>query len=331
MAKLVLGGSPHVRTKRTTKSIMIDVCIALIPAFVAAVYYFGLNALLITVISVAAAIASEVVYRLILKVPFRRIWAEFDFSSVVTGILIAFNMPSNIEWYVPALASIFAVVVVKMLFGGTGKNLFNPAIAGRIFAFISFSSMASAFGEPLTSADYAFGNFVTKPFSGATPLQQMLQGSIPTDTLSLFFGNHAGVIGETCVLALLIGFVYLIVRRVVDCRFPLIYIAVTGLFTVALNGFDFAYFLPSILSGGLMLGAIFMATDYVTTPNTKLGNYLYFVCLGLLTAGLRKATGCEVVSFVILLMNLTVPLFDKYLMPKPFGMKEAQARAKEEQ
>ncbi len=332
MEKMVISGAPHIRGARTTKKVMIDVCIALAPALIASVIFFGMNAILITVVSVAAALATEWVYKLAMKVPFRQILEEFDYSSLVTGLLIAFNMPSNIPLYVPLLASVFAVAVAKMLFGGTGKNLFNPAISGRIFAFISFSVMASAFGKPI---DYAAGGsfLTTEPFTGATPLQGMLQtGGIPTDLLAMFLGNTTGCIGETSALALLIGGVYLVVRQVIDFKLPLIYIGVTGLFTVALNGFNFAYFLPSVLGGGLMLGAIFMATDFVTTPNTTLGNIIYFVMLGLLTAGLRQATGTEVVSFVILMMNITVPLFDKYIVPKPFGFVKAKkpAQAKEE-
>ena len=333
MEKMVISGAPHIRGARTTKKVMIDVCIALAPAFVASVVFFGLNAILITLVSVAAALATELVYKLAMKVPFRRILEEFDYTSLVTGLLIAFNMPSNIPLYVPLLASVFAIAVAKMLFGGTGKNLFNPAISGRIFAFISFSVMASAFGNPI---DYSAGGsfLVTDPFTGATPLQGMLQenGVIPQDLLAMFLGNTTGCIGETSALALLIGGAYLVIRKVIDFKLPLIYIGVTGLFTVALNGFDFAYFLPSILGGGLMLGAIFMATDFVTTPNTPLGNIIYFVMLGLLTAGLRQATGTEVVSFVILMMNITVPLFDKYIVPKPFGFskEKKQTQVKEE-
>ena len=305
---LVYSSSPHVKGKRTTRWIMANVCIALLPASIAGVVLFGLNALFILLISVASAVLSEVVYLLIAKKTIKQIIKQFDFTSVVTGLLVGMCIGVNYPLYAPVFGSMFAIIVVKMLFGGTGKNLVNPAIVGRIFIFMSFQAVVGSWVAP--------GNVVT----GATALSGIFQGNVNVNLWELFSGvNMAGCIGETCKIALLIGFIYLCALKIIDFKYPLIYIAVTGLFTVCLNGFNFNYFLPSILSGGLILGAFFMATDYTTSPNTTLGNVIYFVMLGLLTAGLRQATQMEVVSFVILLMNLLVPLIDKFVMQKPFG------------
>lgn len=355
MSNYVYSSSPHVKSPRTTKGIMIDVCIALIPACIMGIVYFGWGALLILALSAISAVASEFVFLLCCKKPFMAILKQFDFTSLVTGLLIGMNMYANSKWYAAILASVFAVVIVKMLFGGTGKNIVNPAIAGRVFAFIAFGaafggtfsidpSMPSA--SPISAAGTRFVQ------AGATPLQALYDPSIANSLngWDLLLGTGVqGCIGEVCKLALIIGGIYLIVRNVINFRWPLVYIAVTGVVTVfiawiegcsaltnptsALVGIEFSKawgtFIPSILSGGLILGAIFMATDYVTTPNTKLGNYIYFALLGVLTAVLRWAVKGEVVSFVILLMNLFVPLFDLYIRRKPFGYVEPVKSKKE--
>ena len=267
---------------------------------------------------------------------FNQILKEFDYTSLVTGMLVGMNMYANSKWYVPLLASVFAVVVVKMLFGGTGKNIVNPAIAGRIFAFISFGA---AFGGTMEFTDKVLGPTYDY-IQGATPLQTLFGKEAAGNTLTnldLLLGTGVpGCIGEVCKVALIIGGIYLVVRGVLNFRWPLVYIATTGVVAVLINvikGESFAQaigiFLPSILSGGLILGAIFMATDYVTTPNTKLGNYVYFVLLGVVTAVLRSAVKGEVVSFAILFMNLFVPLIDKYIVRKPFGYVKPQKAKKE--
>lgn len=331
MKRLIYGGSPHVRASDTTRKIMLNVIIALVPASVMAVVYFGLNALFILAVSMLAAFLAEFLF-LLPKMKPKQIFAQFDFSSLVTGLLVGLNMPplKMSAWYVPVLASVFAVVVVKMLFGGTGCNIANPAIAGRIFALMSFGALMTAKEVWLLPRIGTLSGEAAELITGATPLTEMLtnpagSGVIPSmgyTNLDLFLGTGmAGSIGETCKAALILGGIYLIVTGVLDFRWPLVYLLTAGLFTVALNGFNFNYFLPSVLSGGLMLGAIFMATDYATTPDTKSGNYIYFVVLGLLTAGLRQAAKMETVSFSILLMNLLVPLIDKYIVPKPFGFK----------
>ena len=310
---VVMSDTPHIRSYRTTKNIMLDVVIALLPACLMGCIFFGWEALMVIAISCVSAIATEVVWKLCEKKSIITICKEFDFTSLITGLLIAMCMPSTVAWYVPMLSAIFAIAVVKMLFGGTGKNIVNPAIVGRIFAFMSFTTMMSTFDTTLTN-----GTIV----SGATELSTMLATSSTASDLELwqmFIGiNLAGCLGETCKLALLIGGIYLVVRKVIDIRWPLIYIVSCGLMSALLYG-DIAFFMPSILTGGLFLGAIFMATDYVTSPNNKYASYAYYLCLGLLTAGLRKATHMEVVSFAILIMNLLVPIFNKVLHPRPFG------------
>ena len=241
MRKFVYSGSPHVTGRRTTKGIMLDVVIALLPATVVGCVYFGWKALLIVAIAVLTAVLTEVLYRMIFNRETFKEAVKIDFSSVVTGLLIGLNLGVQVAWYVPVFASVFAIAVTKMLFGGTGRNLFNPAIAGRIFVFISFLSVMTKFDTLPGGAELV----------GATPLGNLLaEGSAGVSNLDLFLGRGvAGCIGETCKAALIAGGLYLVVRRVINGLYPLIYIAVAGLFTVALKG-SFSYFLPTILSGG---------------------------------------------------------------------------------
>lgn len=313
------SSSPHVKSPKTTKQIMIHVCIALMPATIMGIVLFGGMAALLVSLALISAVASEFVYLLICGKKFKDIIKEFDFTSCVTGLLIGLSIGSNYPWYAPILGSVFAIIVVKMIFGGTGNNLVNPAVTGRIFIFMSFQAVVGAWVLPSISS--ISGNATT---TSATLLEGLTKGTLPTlSNLDLLLGaGLQGCIGETCKVALILGGIYLAIVGVINIGYPIIYIAITGLFTVALNGFDFTFFLPTILSGGLMLGAIFMATDYTTTPNTTVGNIIYFIALGLVTAGLRIATGMEVVSFAILLMNLFVPLIDKFIIPKPFGYKK---------
>ena len=373
MAQYVYSSSPHIKSPNTTRRIMIDVCIALLPACIAgcvlmgvanpAYSKLGLLSFMQLLICCLSSVVAEFVYLLCCKKSFKTILHEFDFTSLVTGLLIGMNLYPTSKWYVGILASVFAIVVVKMLFGGTGKNVVNPAIAGRIFAFIAFGAAfggAMGYVNPRNGEAVSIISTISKGSvtAGATPLQALFNSDY-TSTLSnldLFLGTGvAGTIGETCKLALIAGGIYLVVRGVLNFRCPLVYIFTTGVvavlitwiescirddgqFVVALMGSKLVpalkTFLPSILSGGLILGAIFMATDYVTTPNTKVGNYVYFVCLGVLTAVLRRAVKGEAVSFAILLMNLLVPLFDLYIRRKPFGyvkpVKQKKAKAEKE-
>ena len=314
------SNSPHVKSGNNTKKIMLSVAIALMPACIVGCIYFGWKAAFIVALSVISACGTEFCYYLILKNPIKKIIKEFDYSSLVTGLLLGMLMNIAIEWYVPILSSVFAILIVKLFFGGTGKNVVNPAIAGRIFAFLSFGTMMTTWNMPF-SYEVVEG--------GATVVQTMLKDKVfMVSNLDMFLGiNMAGCIGETCKLALLVGAIFLIIRGIIDWKYPVIYVAVTGIMSVILNQFDFAFFLPSILSGGLIIGAFFMATDYTTSPNTTVGNIVYFTFLGLVTAILREATQIEVVSFVILLGNLIVPLIDKFIYPRPFGYKKEKKEA----
>lgn len=343
MSNYVYSSSPHVKSPRTTKRIMLDVCIALLPSCIMGCVYFGWKALLILLISCLSSVAAEWIYLLCCKKKFEQIVKEFDFTSLVTGLLIGMNMYSTSKWYVAVLSGVFAIVIVKMLFGGTGKNIVNPAIAGRVFAFIAFgAAFGGTFSAIPDSPSVSQISIVRSIQAGATPLQSLYDANV-ANTLNnwdLLLGTGVqGCIGEVCKLALIAGGIYLVIRGVLNFRWPLVYVAVTGVVSVIIAWIDgcnaletvtpsfvavefnkaLQVFLPSILSGGLILGAIFMATDYVTTPNTKLGNYIYFVLLGILTAVMRRAVKGEVVSFVILFMNLLVPLFDLYIRRRPFG------------
>lgn len=295
--------SPHIKTGEDTSNIMLDVIIALAPATVFGVFLFGFSALLTVATCVAAAVASEALCYYIAKKPL----TTFDLSAVVTGLLLALNLPAGIPLYMAALGSVFAIVVCKVLFGGIGKNIVNPAIAGRVFMLVAFSSAMTTFREP-------FSNIV----ASATPLV-----AENVTFKQLFFGVTAGSIGETSALMLLLGGVYLVYRKVISVEIPLIFIGTV--FVMALifgqNPFN------SVFSGGLLLGAIFMATDYVTSPMTRQGKIVFGIGCGVLTMVIRLfATLPEGVSYSILVMNLAVPLIDRYFVSSPFGAKRGEKR-----
>ena len=317
---LVYSSSPHIKSPRTTKRIMTDVCIALLPATVMGVIYFGLYALLLVALAVFFAIAGEFIYLLIAGKSFSEIIKQFDMSSTVTGLLIGLSVGTNYPWYTPIFGSLFAVIVVKMLFGGTGKNVVNPAVTGRIFIFISFQWAVGAWVIPSIGSIYG-----VTPVTSATAVVTVSEHAVPElSVLDMLLGTGIqGCIGETCKLALLAVGIYLAVKGIINIIYPLICIACAGL-TAVIIGADFALFLPAILSGGLILGAFFMATDYTTSPNTLIGNIVYFAALGILISVLRYATNMETVSFAIVLMNLTVPLIDKFIVQKPFGYVKPQ-------
>ena len=315
---LLFSNAPHIKSGNSTKKIMIDVLIALLPPTVAGIIYFGLKAFAVIAVSVICAVLSEFTYELIMGKKIKEIANAFDYSSCVTGLILALIMPATWHLYVPALASIFAIVVVKMLFGGTGKNLVNPAVTGRIFAFISFTTIMNTFVSPnFTPVD---GQII----AGATSLQSFLStGAHNMSNWELLLGlGNPGCIGETCKIAILIGATYLVVKGIINVFMPILTIVLCGLVTVLLNDFNFMVFLPSILSGGLIFCAFFMATDFVTNPTTALGQYVFFGLLGILTALLRHFTGYETISFAIIIMNLLVPLIDKVTIGKPFGYKK---------
>ncbi len=326
---IAISSAPHIKTPCTSRRIMLDVLIALLPATVAGIVLFGLPALVIVVLSLASAFLTELIFYLIADghTPLRKrlstFFTQFDFTSLITGLLLALCLPANLEgWYLPILGNAFAIAVVKMLFGGTGKNVVNPAVAGRIFLFISFLSLTTAYPAPKFGAILpTLGNLQT----GATSLSSSMQGGGTLSHLDLLLGTGVtGCIGETCKLALLVGGAYLCARGVIKWYLPLLLTLSAGLGAVLFGGLDFSRFLPAILSGGLILGAIFMATDYTTTPKSKLGNLVYFIALGFLTAILRTATKLETTSFAVLLMNFTVFLIDRAIPVRPFGYRRTK-------
>ena len=320
---------------------MLDVAIALVPSAIAGCVFFGWQALMIILMSVFACVATEFVYFFIANKGFAKKCADakkvclrwlkqFDYTSVVTGLILALILPVTDKWYQVLyevlIGGIFSIAVVKMLFGGTGKNLVNPAAAGRVFMFLSFSIM--------TYTAVNFGPIEKGVLStGATNLSALL-GDNPSSTLGvldLFLGTGvAGCIGETCKAAILVGYIYLVVRGVIKWWQPLLLLALFGFVAVFMSGFafekgykfDVSLFLPHILSGGVMFAAVFMFTDYVTSPKNVWAQILYYGAAAILLAVLRYLTKVEVASFVILIMNLFVPLIDKYVRPKPFGLKK---------
>ncbi len=327
MDNIVVSTSPHVKTAKTTKKIMIDVLIALLPAAIMGIVYFGVPALIIELVAIVFAVASEFVYAFIAKGGFAnkcknagRVclqWLKsFDFTSMVTGLILALILPPTATWYQTAIGSVFSIVIVKMLFGGTGKNLVNPAATGRVMMFISFAltTYVACNFEPI-SLD-------SDLFTGATYLSGSLLGNKGESMhlVDLFLGTGlAGCIGETCKAAILLGAIYLTVRGVIKWWQPLAYIATAFVIALFINQFNALTALELTLSGGLIFGAVFMATDYVTSPKGFLGQIIYYVFLGVLTATLRHFTNIEVVSFVIMLGNLITPLLDNYIVRKPFG------------
>ena len=292
----IVAPSPHMHSVESTRSLMRDVLIALIPALVVSTVVYGFDVLKVTAIAVASCVLIEY---LIQKYLIGGPSTIGNLSAVITGVLLAFNLPANIPWWIIVVGALVAIGVGKMTFGGLGRNPFNPALVGRVFLLIAYPVQMTSFPQPTTS------KFVDT-FSGATPLAAVKAGGdvASVDLLSMFGGVMSGSLGEIAAAALLVGGLYMLWRRVITWHIP---VAVLGsmaafAFVVALaqgGVSSLMYELPAfhLLAGGAMLGAIFMATDYTTTPNTQLGNIIYFVFLGLLTAGLRQATGIEIVSF----------------------------------
>ena len=309
---LHVSSSPHVRDKVTTKNLMFDVVIALIPATAWGVYQFGFYALAVVIATVAACVASEYVWEKGMNKPI----TIADGSAVVTGMILALNMPPEIPIWMPMLGGVFAIIVVKQLFGGLGQNFMNPALAARCFLLISFAGSMNNF----TSAKLGFDSI-----SGATPLAAMRAGS-PVDLAAMVVGRIPGTIGEVSVIALLIGGLYMIVRKVISPRIPLIYIGTVAVFVFVFGGFDLTYTVNQICAGGLIFGAFFMATDYVTSPITKKGQVVFGILLGLLTGIFRLWGGSpEGVSYAIILSNLCMPMIEKMTLPKAFGKEGKKA------
>ena len=309
---LHVSSSPHVRDKVNTGNIMLTVLIALLPSALFGVYNFGPHALMLILVSILCCVATEAVYE---KIVHKKLTIQ-DYSAAVTGLLLALNLPPNAPWWIAVIGSVFAILVVKQLFGGLGQNIMNPALAARCFLLISFTGRMTDFAVPKG----AWGN-IADTVSGATPLAALKAGE-SVNWVDLFFGNIQGTIGETSALAILIGAVILLVRGVIDLRIPLTYI---GSFAIVVllfggHGFDMNYLLCHLFGGGLMLGAWFMATDYVTTPITKKGQLVYGVCLGVFTGLFRIFGGsAEGVSYAIIFCNLLVPIIERFTMPVAFG------------
>ena len=308
MGKLHISVSPHFHAPVSVQSVMRDVIIALMPATLAGVAIFGWRALAVIVFCVCSSVLAEFLFNKITK----REQSVKDLSAIITGLLLALNLPANVPIWQAVIGSVFAIVVVKCLFGGMGCNVVNPAITARVFMIVAFGSMTKI-ALP-TIVDTA---------SSATPLVDLAAGK-SVDLMSLFLGTTGGTIGETCVAALLLGFVYLLIRRVITWHIPVVYIATTYLFTLCLVGFDFTTALAWVMSGGLFIGAIFMATDYVTSPATPLGTVVFGIGCGLITVLIRFwGNYPEGVSFAILFMNILNPYIDKLTARKLFGGKAA--------
>ena len=309
---LHVSSSPHVRDKVNTGNIMLTVLIALLPSALFGVYNFGPHALMLILVSILCCVATEAVYE---KIVHKKLTIQ-DYSAAVTGLLLALNLPPNAPWWIAVIGRAFAILVVKQLFGGLGQNIMNPALAARCFLLISFTGRMTDFAVPKG----AWGN-IADTVSGATPLAALKAGE-SVNWVDLFFGNIQGTIGETSALAILIGAVILLVRGVIDLRIPLTYIGSFAIFVLLFggHGFDMNYLLCHLFGGGLMLGAWFMATDYVTTPITKKGQLVYGVCLGVFTGLFRIFGGsAEGVSYAIIFCNLLVPIIERFTMPVAFG------------
>ncbi len=303
--KLKLAVSPHIHSGKSTSGIMRDVLISLLPATVAGTVIFGLRSLLVVLVCVIACVGFEALFNLIIK----KEQTIGDLSAAVTGLLLALNLPANIPLWQCVIGSLFAIVVVKCLFGGIGCNPVNPAITARVFMLIAFGSMTvQAFPK------------VVDTVSSATPLS-LGEGAAMPSLLDLFLGLNGGAIGETCVLALIIGFIYLLVRRIITWHIPVAFIGTVFVCSFFMEGMDVTSALAMILSGGLFIGAIFMATDYVTSPSTAAGKLIFGLGAGLITFVIRYfGVYPEGVSFAILFMNILTPYIDSWTRHKVFGV-----------
>ena len=301
-----ISSSPHIRDKETTTNLMGQVIVALMPATIVGISNFGLHALITILITILSCVIFEALYQ---KFMGKKCTIK-DLSAVLTGLLLALNLPPEIPFWIPVLGSFFAIIVVKQLFGGLGQNFMNPALGARCFLLISFTGYMTTFTYDAVTT--------------ATPLANLKSGE-SVDVMSMFLGLTAGTIGETCALALIIGGIFLIVRRVIDYKIPVFYI---GSFSILIiiyalasgRGFDLSFLAAHLFGGGLMLGAFFMATDYVTSPITPNGKIIFGLLLGLLTFLFRIFGGsAEGVSYAIIIGNLLVPLIERITVPKAFG------------
>lgn len=324
---LLVSSSPHIRSEESVQRIMLDVIIALVPAMIGSVYFFGLYALKLILISVAASVFFEAVIQKVFNKPV----TINDLSAVITGILLAFNLPASAPWWLPVVGSAFAIIIVKQFFGGLGSNFMNPALAARAMLLTSWPSLMSTFTAPGTDAiatatplaimKYGMGTDAgaSATVEAATSASASQGATLPT-IMEMFIGNNVGgAIGETSALLLLIGAVYLIIRQVIDWKIPVFYIGTTFIMLMLL-GIETEFMAYHILGGGLILGAFYMATDYASTPVTSVGRIIFGIGAGILTALIRVKGGFpEGVSYSILLMNVAAPLIEKFTRPRVFG------------
>ena len=316
--KFNVSSSPHVRDNSSTSNIMKDVCIAMIPTLAFGCFQFGLSALIVVIGTVLACVLAEYLYEKIMKKPI----TIGDFSAVVTGLILALNMPPEIPVWMPILGGVFAIIVVKQLYGGLGQNFMNPALAARCFLLISFAGSMTRFSSVAMKYDSS---------STPTPLAFLKAKGITDalgqyDLMNMFLGRIPGTIGEVSTIALLIGAVYLVVRKVISLRIPLIYIATVAIFVFIFGDHNPTTVLYHIFGGGLIFGAFFMATDYVSSPVTKMGQVYFAIFIGILTGLFRLFGGnAEGVSYAIIIGNIVAPLLEKATLPKAFGREAKKA------
>lgn len=307
--RLFVSSSPHIRDENTIQKVMLDVIIALLPATLGALYYFKINGAKIIILSVLTAVAAEAVFQKIRKQPL----TINDLSAVVTGLLLAFNIPASAPWWIPVLGAIIAIVVVKQFFGGIGHNFMNPALAARIMLMVSYTGHMTNWVKPGPDAVS-----IATPLSFVKGLAEV-PGKAP-ELFDMLIGNTGGCLGETSAILLILGGIYLIYRGVISIQVPAIYIATVAVITLIFGRFDVYFMIYHLLAGGLMLGAIFMATDYASAPVTPMGRIIFAFGCGVLTSIFRLYGGYpEGVGFSILLMNIAAPLIEKYTSPKVFG------------
>ncbi len=321
-----VSSSPHDRDAGSSRTIMADVCIALAPAAIYGCFQFGARALVILLASIAAAVLSEYLWK---RFALKEKEYRLDFSAVVTGLLIGMNMPASIPVWIPVLGSVFAILVVKEFFGGLGQNFMNPALAARCFLVISFAGRMTDFAVAKGGSVLWYGRAALDGISSATPLNVIKNMEAGTTLAQngisikeMFFGYTGGVIGETSAFLIICGALYMLILKVINIRIPAAYIISFSVFMLLFggHGFNMAYLAAELCGGGLMLGAFFMATDYVTSPITKWGQVIFGICCGLLTGVIRVCSNsAEGVSFAIIFCNLLVPLIEKLTLPKAFG------------
>ncbi len=323
--KLVVSASPHDRSHKTVRNIMLDVIIAMVPALVASVIFFGPRALLVECVSVGTCVIAEFISRVVMK----RKQTIGDLSAVITGLLLAFNLPVNVPLWMVMIGAVVAIVVVKQFFGGIGQNFVNPALAGRIVLLTSFPVAMSTWTAPLT---WSTSNL--DGLTSASPLASIhtmvSQGTTPDATLvEMLIGWRAGCLGETCAIAIILGGIYLVARKVVSPTIPLIYIGTVAAIMLVAGKGNLEFVAYELLGGGLLLGAVFMATDYTTSPITFKGKIIFAVGCGVITSLIRIFGNLpEGVSYSIIIMNILVPLIENITLPKPFGTPKKEKEAK---